>query len=150
MNPPVKIFFRLSPDEEGWPPVSVESVWATPTDVGNEYVIANIPFFALEANEDDRVRVCEEDGVMWMDSLVQSGGASLLRVVFYDATIREQLVAELKQLKSASEYLEQYNILSISVPSYASLGSVQRLLSRYAALDLLDYEEALLRESSAT
>lgn len=131
-NPHTRIFFRLFPDEEGWPPVNVESVWATPTNVDNEYVIANIPFFAREANEDDRVKVRKEDGVMWMDTLVQSGGASLLRVVFYDETVKDRLVAELRQLESNSEYLEQYNILSVSVPKHASLSDVQQLLIRYS------------------
>ncbi len=41
----VKIVFELQQDEDGYPPVTRESLWATPTD-GGLYRLDNIPFFA--------------------------------------------------------------------------------------------------------
>jgi len=51
----VKLFFTLVPDEEGYPPFSVESVWGKLTAVAGQYVIENIPFFTREATLGDVV-----------------------------------------------------------------------------------------------
>ena len=79
-----KVHFRLVQDEDGYPPVSVESVWAQPSTKAGEYVLDNIPFFAREATIGDVVQVREEEGHLWFDKVVRRSQNSLVRVVFFD------------------------------------------------------------------
>jgi hypothetical protein len=41
----VKVLFQLEQDEDGYPPASVESLWALPKGEGL-FQVDNIPFFA--------------------------------------------------------------------------------------------------------
>jgi hypothetical protein len=70
LNAPVRIHFQLEQDEDGYPPVVVESLWAESGENHNEYVIDNVPFFVRVATIGDTVRVREEDGNRWFESLV--------------------------------------------------------------------------------
>lgn len=70
MTVPIRVHFQLEQDEDGYPPIAVESLWAEPSAQPNEYVIDNVPFFVRIATIGDTVRVREEDGNRWFDSLV--------------------------------------------------------------------------------
>ena len=52
MNGPsqVKILFQLTQDEDGYPPIQVEGVWAlSAPDGADGYLIDNVPFFTRDA-----------------------------------------------------------------------------------------------------
>jgi hypothetical protein len=61
----VKIHFRLEVDEDGWPPASVESLWAV--DLGDGTIrLDNVPWFVRGVASDDIIRVeIDEDGLRW-------------------------------------------------------------------------------------
>lgn len=67
----VKVHFRLVQDEDGYPPVAVESVWAQPGMNSREYVLDNLPFFVREATLGDTVLVREEEGHCWFEAVVR-------------------------------------------------------------------------------
>src|SRR5689334_11683585 len=92
----VRIHFPIAPDEDGFPPVSTETVWAQPTDRAGEFVVANVPFFARNATIDDRVETLEADGVLRFVRVLQISTNSLIRVWLRHTTIdtREARLAE--------------------------------------------------------
>ena len=77
----VKIHFQLEQDEDGYPPVAVESVWAQPAGQTGEYIVDNVPFFTRDATIGDTVRVREDDGNLWFERVVARSTNSLVRVV---------------------------------------------------------------------
>ena len=50
-----KLRFEVAKDEDGWPPVASEGVWATPLGNGL-YHVENIPWFAVDVAADDVFR----------------------------------------------------------------------------------------------
>ena len=61
----IKLYFQLEPDEDGYPPAAVESMWAEPTSVANQFKIANIAFYQNEAAWGDIVEAALVEGHWW-------------------------------------------------------------------------------------
>lgn len=61
----MKVHFRMDIDEDGWPPASVESLWAV--DLGNGTVrLDNTPWFVRGVASGDIIKVgLDGDGVLW-------------------------------------------------------------------------------------
>ncbi len=115
----VKVFFELQQDEDGYPPVTCESLWATP--VGNGlYRFDNIPFFAR--------------GVAYED---------VVSAVRRDAKAPE-LRRELEALGCDTEQSHIPNLFAVDVPPSVSLEEVRRLLETGDASEHWEYEEACL------
>ncbi|WP_353940170.1 DUF4265 domain-containing protein [Streptomyces sp. HUAS MG91] len=68
----VKIHFRMDVGEDGWPPASVESLWAV--DLGDGTVrLDNTPWFVRGVASDDIIRVeIDEDGARWAGETVRA------------------------------------------------------------------------------
>lgn len=146
MERSVKVNFQLVQDEDSYPPVTVESVWAQPTTKAGEYLLDNIPFFAQEATVGDLVRVHEEDGHLWFESVVVRSQNSLVRVVFFDRASVERVNERLVALGCSTEYLKAHNLLAVSIPDSVNLRDVQGCLQAEARAGILDYEEPILRQ----
>jgi hypothetical protein len=142
----VKIHFQLEQDEDGYPPVAVESVWAQPAGKTGEYIIDNVPFFTRDATIGDKVHVREEDGNLWFERVVARSTNSLVRVVFFDRGAVEDVGRQLESLGCSVEYIAAHNLLAVSIPSNVPLESVQLYLQDEASADKIDYEEAILRQ----
>jgi hypothetical protein len=142
-----KIFFELKQDDDGYPPVAAESVWALATERSHEYTIDNIPFFATQATSGDLVRAREGDGgVLWFESVLKSSGKSLLRATFFMPDKFEEVRATLRRLGCATEWDDVHQLLAMSVPPDVKLSTVQDYLAGQAEAGHLDYEEPLLRQ----
>ena len=144
--PPVKIHFRLVQDEDSYPPVAVESVWAEPAVEPGEYVIDNVPFFAQNATIGDTVRVREEGGLRWFESMVRRSRNSLIRIAFFDRTRVEGVSQHLVSLGCSVEYSKDYNLVAVNIPDGVELTDVQAYLQAEANAGMLDFEEPILRQ----
>src|SRR5262249_43231195 len=136
----------LERDEDGYPPVSAESVWAVPTGQPFEYRLDNVPFFARQATDHDVVLAKMEDGVLWFDRMVTPSGNSLLRVVFFRPDKVQEVREALKHLGCSTEWDGAHNLVSVSVPPDVKLEAVQAFLADRASAGHIDYEEAILRQ----
>jgi Domain of unknown function (DUF4265) len=143
---PVKIHFRLVQDEDGYPPVAVESLWAQSGADSEEYVIDNVPFFARDATLGDTVLAREKEGHIWFEKLLHRSGNSLVRVVFFDQSCIERVSEHLASLGCSTEYLKGHNLLAVSIPNTVKLTSVQAALRTEARAGTIDYEESILRQ----
>lgn len=144
MKEQVKIFFHVQQDEDGFPGVGSESVWALPTSFEGLFTIDNIPFFATDANLGDIVSVTKRDGVLWFREVVTKVPFSLVRIVFFLPEQHERVSLKLKSFGCQTEYWAERKLLSVSVPS-ESLAGVQAFLESEASLGSLDYEEPIIR-----
>lgn len=146
MIPMVKVYFRLTQDDDDYPPVSTESVWATPGPKPGEYILNNIPFFVREATIGDIVTATDEDGVRWFDALVCRSSNSLLRAVLFIEDQMERVALHLTRMGCSVEYMKTYKLLAINVPENVRLTSIQEFLGKEATSGTLDYEEPILRQ----
>ncbi len=141
-----KIHFQLTQDEDGYPPVGVESVWAEPGENPGEYIIDNIPFFIREATLDDVVRVREQDGQLWFEATVRPSLHSLIRIVFFDLEQVDRVSKRLTDLGCEIEHFRAYKLLAVSIPANVKLSDVQSYLRSESDAGTLDYEEPILRQ----
>lgn len=143
---PVKINFRLVQDEDGYPPVAVESLWAEPRETSGEYVIDNVPFFVSNVTLGDVVRVREEEGLRWFDDILSRSRNSLFRIVFFDRNCVGAIGEELAALGCSTEYLREHNLMAVNIPEKVALANVQAYLQSKASMGILDYEEPIIRQ----
>lgn len=143
--PHQKIFFNLEQDEEGFPPVGVESVWAIETN-GGDFVIDNIPFYACQATLGDVVEVVSSHlGLRYVSTRKQSGN-SLLRVVFFEGHDPTMLRSDLEKLGCSTELSHLQSLIAVNVPPTVLINDVRRLLDEGCGKGFWDYEEPILRQ----
>jgi hypothetical protein len=145
MESRIKIYFKIKQDEDGYPPVAVESVWAQPT--GRFFRIDSIPFFTRDATVGDVVRAtADPSGALWFSGVEKSSGNSLIRVVLFDPNFSDVVANGLKALGCGTEGMKVYKLLAVDVPEGVELGGVQAFLRGEADVGRIDYEEAILRQ----
>jgi len=142
----LRIHFRLEQDEDGYPPVAAESVWAQPGLIPGQYVIDNVPFFVREATVGDTVSAQEEDGLRWFSSLISRSRNSLVRIVFFDKSRVKATSEHLVAMGCSTEYLREHSLMAVSVPAEVALADVQAYLQSEADSGSIDYEEPILRQ----
>lgn len=144
----IKIHFKLVADEDNYPPVAVESVWARATNTPDEYIIDNIPFFTREAALEDRVRVRQLDGHHWFDHIVAPSGNSLFRIVFFDQSAISKIRENLISMGCSTEVFLKYNLMAICAAKTSNIPHLQNYFNDEAAAGTIDYEEAILRHTT--
>ena len=148
----VKVFFALE-HEDDWPPVSVESVWARPTQEPHRYVIENTPFFAFDATLGDVV-VAErrptsdksEAETLWFRERIKWSGNALIRLIVRRKETEEQIVSWLQRIGCVCEGFDRFALIAVSVPREVDQATVQEFLLRHEEAGDVYVEEAILRE----
>jgi hypothetical protein len=141
----VKIFFELEQDEDGYPPASVESLWALPVGAGL-FKLDNIPFFATGVAVDDIISAEEEGGVLRYKEVVRPSAHSTLRVIVYDEAEVAQVRSRFKEMGCSTELSHIPGLIAIDVPPTVSLEALKPILEEGRAQERWDYEEACLAD----
>ncbi|WP_375771809.1 DUF4265 domain-containing protein [Archangium gephyra] len=140
----VKVFFELQQDEDGYPPVTCESMWATPVGDGL-YRLGNIPFFARGVAYEDVVSAVQrDDGTRGFVEVVRPSGHSTLRIIVYEASEAPALRHELEALGCDTELSHIPNLVAVDVPPAVSLDEIRRLLEMGTVSERWEFEEACL------
>jgi hypothetical protein len=141
----VRVHFKLD-QEDGYPPVVVESLWTEAIGDGSTYLIDSIPFYVKIATLGDKISVTDEDGRLWFKSVLEISRNSLIRAVMFVEAERGRVVEHLREMGCSIEMLESRNLVAINVPADVRLLDVQQFLALLAERDVLDYEEPILRQ----
>lgn len=133
MTDQVRICFALEQDEAGWPPVTAERMWATPTSRDNAVVIDNIPFFVRGVACYDVVAVAPDaEGILWGHEQIRWSGNCTIRVIpFRDGPLHGDQQAVLDAFAPfgvEGEGVEQYGLVALNIPANADLTAIKRLL----------------------
>lgn len=140
----VKILFDLERVDD-YPPFEVESVWAVKI-VDGMFRIDNIPFYVRGLALGDVVRAKPmADGSLQFDSIAKSSGHSTLRVVFFEADIREEVCKEIEALGCQWEGAYEPSLIAVDVPPSSDLSAVLKVLADGCEKELFDYEEGVIR-----
>ncbi len=140
-NAKFKVVFSLEQDENGYPPVGYEGVWADRLADGT-FRIDNIPFHTYEAAYGDIVSATEQDGRLLFHELVQPSGNTLLRVI----ALRPETVPELCQALSelGCEWETTGSLVAVNVPKDIPYPPVFKFLKQGLDADRWGFEEAVL------
>jgi hypothetical protein len=154
MTDQVRVCFALEPDEDGWPPVTAERMWATPTSLDNTVVIDNIPFFVRGVACYDVVAVAEDaEGILWAREQIRWSGNCTIRVIpFRHGPLhgdRQAVLDAFAPFGVEGEGVEQYGLVALNVPADADLVAVKRLLREGEEDKRWAYEEGCVGDAWA-
>ena len=140
-----KVLFRLEQDENGYPPASVEGLWAKAVEGG--YAVDNIPFHVYGIAPGDVITTREENGETWFDALRSSSGSSVFRVLVKPPETLDQVRAALQDFGCNCETEQAVKMLAVEVPPQRSLDTLLYYLLTQREAGLLDFEEGVLRHT---
>ncbi|MGN8258288.1 DUF4265 domain-containing protein [Pseudomonas sp. SMSB3] len=139
-----KILFRLAQDASGYPPASVEGLWAHSVQ-GDEYRVDSIPFHVYGIAPGDRVSVSHEGEQAWFATLQASAGASVFRVLVKPPETVEQVQAALVEFGCICELEKAIRLLAVAVPAERSADTLIYYLLTQREAGTLEFEEGVLR-----
>jgi hypothetical protein len=143
----VKLCFELEREDDDWPPVRTESVWARPVG-DDEYELENIPWFARGFAIGDRVRAERDDeGALTARDKVAWSGRYTIRVIpTGTGSSHEQIedvVAAFEPLGAECEGgLPAFKIVALDIPPTARLVDIKSLLRNGEVEGRWGWEEA--------
>ncbi|MEU6174818.1 DUF4265 domain-containing protein [Streptantibioticus parmotrematis] len=143
-GPYMKVHFRLE-REDGWPPVSVESLWAVDQGDGTAR-LDNIPWFVRGVACGDIVATEPDgDGTRWAGEVVRrSENCTIRLIVLRDGgsrPTRQTVINAFQHLGVDGEGVEQFGMVALDVPPTADLAKVQELLHHGVTEEWWDVEE---------
>jgi hypothetical protein len=148
----VKIIVPLEQDEDGYPPVGSERLWALHLGEGR-YQIDNIPFFARDLAWGDVVSAVPEEGaeegVLRYEQVLQPSGHSTFRILVQDASQVSELCSLLEQLGCDTERSHLPRLVAIDIPPSVPLAAVRQALSPGVSQERWEYEESCLGQPEA-
>jgi len=139
------VLWRLEQDAQGYPPASVEGLWAKRTGAG--YQVDSIPFYAYGIAPGDTISISEEGEQSWFEGLLHSGGASVFRVLVKAGGDLEQVRAALEDFGCPNEVEKAVRMLAVEVPPSRSLDTLLYYLLTQREAGTLDFEEGVLRHA---
>ncbi|WP_176517839.1 DUF4265 domain-containing protein [Pseudomonas faucium] len=139
------VLWRLEQDAQGYPPASVEGLWAKRTDAG--YQVDSIPFYAYGIAPGDTISISEDGEQSWFAALQCSGGASVFRILVKAAGDLEQVRAALEDFGCPSQVEKAVRMLAVEVPPSRSLDTLLYYLLTQREAGTLDFEEGVLRHA---
>ncbi|MFY0566156.1 DUF4265 domain-containing protein [Archangium lansingense] len=142
-NEYVRVLFKLEKEDEDYPPVDYERLWAKPLGQGL-FEIDNIPFFVRGISVGDVVAAQQGEGEVVFSALVRASGSSTLRVIVFDATHVEEVRSRLRELGCSTE-LNVSKMLGVDVPAQADLRAVRAWLMVKQSVGSLEFEDACIR-----
>ncbi len=141
----VKIGFKLMQDEAGYPPATIETLWANRLRE-NKYQILNTPFFATGVSYKDIV-IAEEDvsrdNQLSFTRIEEMKGHQTMRSIFFDESVKEDVISKIVNAGCAAEYFKEYKLLAIDIPAAVDINVIRNVLTEYTP-EKLDYEESAL------
>jgi len=139
------VLWPLEQDAQGYPPASVEGLWAKPTAAG--YQVDSIPFYAYGIAPGDTISIREDGEQSWFEALQQSGGASVFRILVKAAGDLEQVRAALADFGCPCEVEQAVKMLAVEVPPARTLDTLLYYLLTQREAGTLDFEEGVLRHA---
>lgn len=136
-----KVYFKLEIDNDGYPPVSEESIWAKEIS-GNLCEIDNIPFYAKGISYKDIICVERGENNNYYKSLYKSSGNSTIRIIFFNSKKIDCIINKLEKSGCTWEQGETKDFFSINIPIDIDEKPILEILKNGLLYNDLDYEES--------
>lgn len=149
----VHVVFELEVDDEGWPPVGAERVWAEPLG-SDTYRLDNTPWFARNVAADDIVRAVAPNDDLWpvyVETVEWSGNYTIRIIPFPGGALHGSLQAVLDLFTPLGAYGEgaapTHPIVALTIPPAADIRGAHALLVQGKDDGWWDYEEGCIDEA---
>lgn len=142
-RPLTRVHFLLTPDADGYPPASGETLWAEELG-GSLYRIDNIPFYVTGIAVGDVVEARVIEGNLTFVGLLQPSGHSTIRIVTYDPDAVSDVREQFDRLGCTAELLSNSKLIAVDVPRDIDLTQIRAELERGRRENRWDYEEAAI------
>lgn len=139
-----KVAFRLTRDDEGYPPADWEHLWVQVLGE-NEYLIDNSPFFVPGISVGDVVAAEREAGLLVYDRLLRRSAHSTIRVILFDPALTDQVRLRLGDLGCATELSHIPGLMAVDVPPDVPVKEIRAFLNKGEEEGSWQYEESALR-----
>ena len=147
----VHVVFDLEVDDDGWPPVSGERVWAAPLG-SDRFRLENAPWFVRGVAEGDVVRAIASRGDQWprFVEVVEWSGNCTIRVIPFAAGElagdQERVLALFTPLGVTGEGAGIYPIVALTIGPDLDLRAIKTLLRQGSTEGWWEYEEGCVGE----
>ena len=141
-----KVSFNLEVID-GYPPVSMESIWAEVTEEGY-FKINNIPFYSKKISLGDIVSVIQkEENYLLYDKTIINSKNSTLRIVFFNENrkFKDNILTKLIDLGCGSEAFN-VNFYAINIPIQVDIEEIYIFLDGFVEANDLDYDTGYLAQ----
>jgi hypothetical protein len=141
----VKVWFDLARDDDGWPPVGREGLWAVV--VSPDVVrLDNTPWFALNVANGDLFQIRRGDDDLWLagQRLQWSGNCTIRIIPFAEGAMggsRQRVLDAFARLGVAGEGIERFGMVALDVPHEVDVVAVKQLLFNGQRDGWWEYEE---------
>lgn len=144
----VKVVFELPEEQEGYPPVGSERLWAVPQSEGNSFRVDNIPFYARGVSSGDVVRATlNQEGELIFQEVVKPSGNSTFRLYVFDRAQVQQIRDDLRAMGCPSELSDIPNLIAVEVPASQPIDQFLDYIVQADETGSLEYQEAALRHT---
>jgi hypothetical protein len=133
-----KVAFRLTPDEDGFPPADWEHLWADAVG-GDQFRLDNTPFFARDVSCGDIVKAVREGELNVFQEVVRSGGHGTVRVILNPDSALD-FVSRMSDMGCQVEVSHIPGYIAIDVPPSVRKADLLRYLDHGEAAGLWEYE----------
>ena len=140
----VKIAFKLAQDEDGYPPVDYEFLWARPLQNGN-YIIDNIPFYVTGISAEDEVSTVNNDGILSFNDMIVASGISTFRIIPADSSTIDAVRKDIEMLGCKSECDAKIGLIAAEISASKSINPFLDYLIDGKEKGFLDFDEGVLR-----
>ena len=141
-----KLFLNLEVID-GYPPVSMESIWAEVTEEG--YLkVNNIPFYSKEISLGDIVSgIQTEENYLLYDKTIIHSKNSTLRIIFFNENqkFKDKILTKLIDLGCEYEAFN-VNFYAINIPIEVDIEEIYLFLDEFVETDDLDYDTGYLAQ----
>ena len=140
-----KVFFRLDVNEDGYPPVGIESLNAKKLSDGT-FQLDNTPFFVEGIALGDIVSadlIPDSDERYWFDEVLAQSDNQSLSIILIDNNSSDEVALKLKALGCYCEYGEFGNLkmLAVSVLSGCNYNEIFEYLEKLEDAETLSFAE---------
>lgn len=140
----IKVTFRLIQDEDGYPPVTYESVWLKRNSNG-EYELDNIPLYIYGVSKGDVITFQKSNDEYVVSGIAKRKGHSTLRIYINEAQQKENVVSALQSLGGHIGTSASAALYSLDIPSDIPFLRIDAFLKSKYDDGILDYEDACLQ-----
>jgi hypothetical protein len=144
MDAPVKVFFRVEQQEDGYPPVAEESLWSVPKAAG-VFQVDNVPFYARDISMGDEIAAELKDGVLRFSNMLRPSKNTTVRIFAREKSSEPMIVPRMRSFGGVTEKMEGSNLVAVSFPPSADLAGALAFLDSESDAGRLAFEESAVR-----
>ncbi len=139
-----KLVFKLKIDEDGYPPVGFEALWAIKLNDGL-YKIDNIPMYVCDISKGDFLSAEYASGEWSPVSVKRRGGHTTLRIFIENQHNRNEVIENLKAMGASVNLNLNMSLFAIDIPPNSSFLKIDEYLENICNNETIAYEDACLQ-----